>query len=147
MSLIGPRIYLALVWLYLVGIVVQTFLAGAALFYPARDFELHRNLGWTLHLVPVLLLIAAVAGRVGRELIWWTVALSMLSGLTVLFLTVALLVVQGIQPLLPGFKADLPWVAALHPVLALAIFWLAITIGLKAWRLVRAAGSASAQGV
>ena len=132
MSLIGPRIYLALVWLYLVGIVVQTFLAGAALFYPARDFELHRNLGWTLHLVPVLLLIAAVAGRVGRELIWWTVAL---------------LVVQGIQPLLPGFKADLPWVAALHPVLALAIFWLAITIGLKAWRLVRAAGSASAQGV
>jgi hypothetical protein len=122
MASIGPRIYLALVWLYLAAIVVQVFLAGAALFYPARDFELHRNLGWILHLVPVLLLVAAVAGRVGRETIWWTVAL---------------LVVQGIQPLLPGLRADLPWVAALHPVLAFAIFWLALTLGLRAWRLVR----------
>lgn len=122
MASVGPRIYLALVWLYLGAIVVQVFLAGTALFYPARDFELHRGLGWLLHLAPVLLLIAALAGRVGREIAWWTVAL---------------LVVQGIQPLLPGLRADLPWAAALHPVLALAIFWLALALGLKAWRLVR----------
>lgn len=128
MASLGPRIYLALVWLYLAAIVVQVFLAGAALFYPGRDFELHRNLGWLLHLVPVLLLIAALAGRGGRELVWWTVAL---------------LVVQGIQPLLPGVRTDLPWLAALHPVLALVIFWLALTIGLRAWRLVRTPATAS----
>lgn len=128
MASIGARIYLALVWVYLAAIVVQVFLAGAALFYPGRDFELHRNLGWILHLVPVLLLIAALAGRVGRELVWWTVAL---------------LVVQGIQPLLPGVRADLPWLAALHPVLALVIFWLALSIGMRAWRLVRSSGPAS----
>ena len=127
----GPRIYLTLVWLYLAGIVVQTFLAGAALFSPERNFELHRGLGYLLHLYPILLVIAAVAGRLGREMITWTLAL---------------LVVQGIQPLLPGLRADYPLVAAFHPVLVLAIFWLGISLGLKAWRLVTSTDSATAQG-
>jgi hypothetical protein len=115
--------FLGLVWIYLAGIVVQTFLAGAALFSPGRDFELHRNLGYLLHLAPIGLLMVAVVGRVGREIISWTVAL---------------LIVQGIQPLLPMLRANLPLVAALHPVLVLAIFWLGVTISLKTWRLVRA---------
>lgn len=122
--------FLGLVWIYLAGIVVQTFLAGAALFSPGHDFEAHRTLGYLLHLVPVLLLIVAAVGRVGREILLWTAAL---------------LVVQGIQPLLPMLRADIPLAAALHPVLALAIFWLAITIGMRAWRLVREPASASAQ--
>ena len=126
----GARyIYLALDWIYLAAIVTQVFLAGIALFGPERDFATHINLGWILHLVPVLLLIAAAVGRVGRRTIWWTVAL---------------LVVQGAQPLLPGLRADLPWAAALHPVLALIIFWLALTIGLQAWRLVREPAPATA---
>jgi hypothetical protein len=37
--------FVGLVWLYLAGVVGQTFLAGAALFSPERDFELHRSLG------------------------------------------------------------------------------------------------------
>lgn len=123
--------FLGLVWLYLAGIVVQTFLAGAALFSPGRDFELHRTLGYLLHLAPIGLLIVAVAARVGREIISWTVAL---------------LVVQGIQPLLPMLRADFPLVAAFHPVLVLAIFWLGITLGMKAWRLAATSDSASAQG-
>lgn len=114
--------FVGLVWLYLAGIVVQTFLAGAALFTPERDFELHRNLGYLLHLAPIGLLIVAVVAKVGRELIIWTVAL---------------LLVQGIQPLLPGLRASMPLVAALHPVLVLAIFWLGVTLGLRASRLVR----------
>ena len=119
----GARyVYLALVWIYLAAIVTQVFLAGVALFGPERDFATHINLGWILHLVPVLLLVAAAVARVGSRTIWWTVAL---------------VLVQGVQPLLPGLRANLPWAAALHPVLALIIFWLALTIGLRAWRLVR----------
>jgi len=128
MALWGPRVYLVLVWLYLAGIVVQTFLAGTALFTPERNFDLHRDLGYLLHLAPIGLVIVAVAGRVGREIITWTGAL---------------LVVQGIQPLLPGLRADLPWAAALHPVLVLAIFWLGVMLGLKAWLLVRSPASTS----
>ncbi len=123
--------FLALVWLYLAGIVGQTFLAGAALFSPGRDFELHRSLGYLLHLAPIGLLIVAVVARVGRDIITWTVGL---------------LIVQGIQPLLPMLRGDYPLLAAFHPVLVLGIFWLGITIGLKAWRLVYAAEPTSAQG-
>ena len=119
----GARyVYLALVWLYLVGIVVQVFLAGMGLFGAARDFEPHIGLGWLLHLVPILLLVAAAVAKVGRRLIWWTVAL---------------LVVQFVQPILALARDDAPVVAAFHPVLALVIFWLALTIGVMAWRLVR----------
>ena len=119
----GARwVYLALVWIYLVGILGQVFLAGIGLFGVAKDFEPHVGLGWILHLVPVLLLIVAAAARVGSRLIWWNVAL---------------LVVQFIQPILATMRNDQPVVAAFHPVLALVIFWLAVTIGLKAWRLVR----------
>lgn len=119
----GARyVYLALVWIYLAGILVQVFLAGSALFSVGRDFEPHIGLGWILHLVPVLLLIAAAVARVGSRLIWWNVAL---------------LVVQFIQPILATLRNDQPLVAAFHPVLALIVFWLALTIGLQAWRLVR----------
>jgi hypothetical protein len=119
----GARyLYLVLVWVYLAGILFQVFLAGMGLFGTTRDFEPHVGLGWILHLVPVLLLIVAAVARVGSRLIWWNVAL---------------LVVQFVQPLLALARDDTPVVAAFHPVLALVIFWLALTIGLKAWRLVR----------
>ena len=122
--------FVGLVWLYLAGVVGQTFLAGAALFSPERDFELHRNLGYLLHLAPIGLLIVAVVARVGREIITWTVAL---------------LIVQGIQPLLPMLRADYPLLAAFHPVLVLAIFWIGVSLGMKAWRLVRSSEPTSSQ--
>jgi len=125
----GARyVYLGLVWIYLGAILVQVFLAGTGLFSAQRDFEPHIGLGWILHLVPVLLIIAAAA-RVGARLLWWTAAL---------------LVVQFIQPILPALRTDLPWAAALHPVLAVIIFWLAASIGLQAWRLLRQPAPASA---
>ena len=71
---------------------------------------------------PILLLIVAALARVGARLLWWSAAL---------------LVVQFIQPILATLRDDQPVVAAFHPVLALVIFWLAFTIGLKAWHLAR----------
>jgi len=119
----GARyLYLVLVWLYLVGLLVQVFLIGIALFGTAHDFAPHVNLGWILHLAPILLLIVAAIARVGSRLLLWTAAL---------------MVVQFIQPILATLRNDQPIVAAFHPVLALIIFWLAFTIGLMAWRLVR----------
>lgn len=119
----GARyVYLAMVWAYLAGILVQVFLIGSALFGAAHDFEPHIGLGWILHLVPILLLIVGAIARVGSRLLWWTTAL---------------MVVQFIQPILATLRNDVPLLAAFHPVLALIIFWLAFTIGLMAWRLVR----------
>lgn len=126
----GARyVYLGMVWAYVIGILVQVFLIGIALFGAAHDFEPHIGLGWLLHLVPVLLLIVAAIARVGSRLLWWNTAL---------------LVVQFIQPILATMRDDQPLVAAFHPVLALIIFWLAFTIGVMAWRLVRDAAPAPA---
>ena len=119
----GARyVFIAIVWIYVAAILFQVFLAGIGLFGAAKDFEPHAGLGWILHLVPVLLLIVAAVARVGSSLLRWTAAL---------------LVVQFVQPILATLRNDAPVAAAFHPVLALVIFWLALTIGLKAWRLVR----------
>jgi putative tricarboxylic transport membrane protein len=126
----GARyLYAAMVWAYLVGILVQVFLIGFALFSAAHDFQPHIGLGWLLHLVPILLLVVGAIARVGSRLLWWNTAL---------------LVVQFIQPILATMRNDQPVVAAFHPVLALIIFWLAFTLGLMAWRLARATSPAVA---
>ena len=120
----GARwLFLLMVMGYLAALLLQVFLAGMALFGAEQDFEPHRNLGYLIHLSPIPIILVAVVARVGPRLLWWTGAL---------------FVVQGIQPLLPLMRDDLPWAAALHPVLALVVFWLGATIGLQAWRLVRA---------
>jgi hypothetical protein len=119
----GARwLFLLMIWGYVAALLVQVFLAGMALFGVEHNFELHRNLGYLIHLTPIPLIIVAAVAKVGSRLLWWTGAL---------------FVVQAIQPLLPMLRGDLPWAAALHPVLALVIFWLGITIGLGTWRLVR----------
>ncbi len=126
----GARyLYVALVWIYLAAILVQVFLAGIGMFDAAKDFEPHRSLGWILHLGPVLLLIVAAIARVGARTIWWNVAL---------------LISVGVQPFLPGLRSDVPLAAALHPVNALLIFWLTLTVGLRAWQLVRQPAATSA---
>lgn len=119
----GARwLFLVAIWAYVAVVLYQVFLAGMGLFGAERDFELHRNLGYLIHLSPIPLIILAAVARVGSRTLLWTGAL---------------FVVQGIQPLLPMLREDLPWAAALHPVLALVVFWLGISIGLQAWQLVR----------
>lgn len=126
----GARwLFLVLVGVYLAAVLYQVFLAGMGLFGGDHDFESHRTLGYLIHLTPIPLILVAAVARVGSRLLLWTAAL---------------FVVQGIQPLLPMMRTDLPWAAALHPVLALVVFWLGITIALQAWRLVREQAPAEA---
>ena len=119
----GARwLFLLAIWGYVAVVLFQVFLAGMGLFGAERDFELHRMLGYLIHLSPIPLIIVAAVAKVGSRTLLWTGAL---------------FVVQGIQPLLPLLRGDMPWAAALHPVLALVVFWLGISIGLQAWQLVR----------
>lgn len=127
----GARwLFLVMIWGYVAVVLFQVFLAGMALFGAERDFELHRNLGYLIHLTPIPLILVAVVAKVGQRLLLWTGAL---------------FVVQAIQPLLPMLREDLPWAAALHPVLAVVLFSLGVTIGLQAWQLVRSVASTPAE--
>jgi hypothetical protein len=99
------RVNRGVAWLAMAGFVVQFYLIGAALF-GVTNVELHRRLGYLLIIPVALLVILAVAGRLGGR----TIGLSAL-----------LLVLFVVQALLPSLRANLPWLAALHPLNALAL--------------------------
>lgn len=115
----------ALAWIFVGLVALQVFLAGVGLF-GAGDLELHRDLGYAVAAFPLLLLLATWPARPGRQLAW---------------LSAALLVIGHIQTALPSFREDLPFIAALHPVNALAIFWLGLVVARRATAAARSAGA------
>jgi hypothetical protein len=126
----GARMaYAALAWLFVVGVLVQVFFIGLTLFVDEKNVELHRNLGWILHLWPILILIAAAVGRVGRAQILTALALA---------------IVTFIVPILATLRASSPVIAAIHPVGAILVFALAILVAWNAWIAVRGAQPAIA---
>lgn len=120
----GARyLYAGLAWAFVAGLVVQVFFIGLGLFAGSENLELHRSLGWILHLVPILILVLAAVARAGRRQI---------------LLTAALAVTVFIVPILVIMRAEMPVAAALHPVGALLAFLLAIMVAVEATRLARA---------
>ena len=109
-----------LAWGFLALIAIQFFLAGIGIF-GAGTMATHRDFGYLLSLLPLFLVIAAAVAR-ARQLVW-------LSG--------ALLVLTFVQTLLPLLKADLPYIAALHPVNALVLAALTATLARRATELAR----------
>jgi hypothetical protein len=67
---IARKVLVVLAWLYLLGVVVQFFLAGLGLpELGGEGMDAHEGLGYSaLHLTPILFIIAGLVGRVGREL-------------------------------------------------------------------------------
>jgi hypothetical protein len=120
-------IYATLAWLFVAGVIVQVFLAGVGLF-GAGSLDLHRSFGYWIELIPLLMLPFAWPAHVGRRMVW---------------LNVALFVVVLIQTSLPYAKTDMPLVAALHPVNALLVFWLGLTIGRGGLALARESADAT----
>ena len=91
----------------LVLVTLQFFLAGLGMF-GATSFEAHEFTGFALvHGATLLMLIFALAGRMGRP--HWIYGLG-------LFLLVF------VQVGLPGAAEDAPGIAAIHPLLALVIW-------------------------
>jgi hypothetical protein len=114
-------VFAALAWVFLALVGLQVFFAGIGIF-GAGDIELHRGFGWLLPMVALFLLLpAAAATRAGR-------LTGLVGGLVVLVI---------VQTMLPAFKADAPYIAALHPVNALAIAALTLTIAQRATALAR----------
>jgi len=105
--------------LFALGVLLQAFLAGAAMaeLGGSGDFESHISFGYTgMGILALLVLIAAGLGRADRVQIWGSIAL---------------FVDYVVQTLLPNFRDSSPVVAALHPVNALLLF------GIAAWMFAR----------
>lgn len=131
------QVHAAAAWLLVAGIVVQVFLAGAAIanLGGSGDFSTHIAFGYeAVGLLFLLVLVAAIAARRGRRDIG---------------LAFGLLVLYVIQTMLPSFKASAPWLAALHPVNAMLLFGLSVWYARRALatRNVEAAATVVATGV
>lgn len=126
---IARTAHVGAVWLFAVGVLVQGYLAGGAIreLGGSGDFALHRDIGYSLGLLALIVLVTAFLGRYTRAHI----------GLSAL-----LLVLYIVQTSLPFLRGDAPAVAALHPVNAMAMLVLAVAIAVRARRA--GAGEASA---
>src|SRR5690606_23411639 len=95
---------------FLACVAIQVFLAGLGVFAGAANFATHRDFGYLFGWLTLVLLVLALAGRLGRAWINWSAVL---------------LVLFALQSVFVAVRSSLPEVAALHPVNAIAIFWVA----------------------
>lgn len=110
--------YLVAAWLFVVGVLVQVFLAGMVVVALRMGWDNHAGLGHMLGLPLLLMLVTVYLGRFPRSMKW---------------LTWLLFLVYIIQADVLIFMRDsLPVVAAFHPVLALVDFALGLRLATAA---------------
>ena len=106
-----------------VGLVLQVFLAGLGVFDDPTFFLTHRDTGYTLELVALVVIVLAAVARAGRAQI----------GIAALIFGLFLL-----QSVFVAVRVSSPAVAALHPVNGFFILLLSIVLARRAWALARA---------
>jgi len=126
------RAHLFVAWAFVAGVILQVFLAGLGVFDSPARFVDHVTWGYTLEILPVLLLALAAIGRLGRRQVTFAAALF---GMFIL------------QSILVALRADFPMVAALHPVNGFAILFLGTVAAREAWAAREASESRGAAAV
>jgi cytochrome b561 len=121
---IARPVHLVVAWLLVIGLFYQVFLAGMGVFAGESNFETHVNLGYTLTILPVILIVTAIVGRFGRR---EAIAAAVMFGQFIL------------QSLLVAMRESTPPVAALHPVNGFLILLIAMWLARDAWRVFNAA--------
>jgi hypothetical protein len=99
--------------LFIACVVVQVFLAGLGVFDDPSRFTLHRDFGYLFGWLGLILLVLAIAGRMGRRVV----------GLSVL-----LVVLFAMQSVFVALRTSQPVIAALHPVNGFLIGLVAIVL-------------------
>ena len=107
-----------LAWLYVASLLIQVFLAGLAVFVDPATFAVHVDFGRIV--VGLLSLFLPIVAWLGR--------------LPLVRLAAGVLLFYLFQTSLPEVRASYPVVAALHPMFALVLFWLAVRLAGKARR-------------
>lgn len=115
---VARSVYLVAAVLLVVGACGQVFLAGLGVFAGQANFTTHRDFGFMLELLPVMV-VAALVGRMGRTFIGGAALLIVLFGLQSVFIAV---------------RTSQPGVAALHPLNGFLILLVAIYLSVASWR-------------
>ena len=119
---LGRNLLAIATWALAIGVVIQVFLAGLGVFrgYKPLDWELHRNVGYLLGVVALLLAILAFVVRANR----------VQRGLGIL-----LVVLFVLQSVFIALRESAPEVAALHVVNGMAIVLVTALFAMRTWRL------------
>lgn len=117
------QVHAGVAWLVVGAIVIQVLLAGLSIAQlgGTGSFITHVDVGRIFGIVFLLLVVTALLARAGRRRVLQAAGL------------LGLYVVQSFLPYMDD-ALGLPIVAALHPVNALLMFWLAVLYARAAWR-------------
>ena len=131
--MIWRRLHAAAALIWVAAIVVQVILAGQAIadLGGSGDFSSHRDFGYTIGLVQLVVILLALVARMPRREIG--IALGIL-GLYI------------VQTVLPSARGSSPFIAALHPLNAMILFTLSIWYARRAWRAAMEARSSAIVG-
>jgi hypothetical protein len=121
---IARTIHLIVIWLLVACVIAQVFLAGLGVFRDPATFRTHAEFAYVWEWLAVILLVAAIIGRLGRVQIGGAVLL------------IALLALQSV---LIAVRTTQPAIAALHPVNGLLIGVEVFVLAWRAWNSWRAA--------
>ncbi|MBP2079927.1 DUF6220 domain-containing protein [Oceanobacillus polygoni] len=119
---IGKNIFLVLAILFLIGVIAQIFLAGLAIFASPVHWIKHITL---IHLfgfnIPLFMLLFAWMGAMPR---WaYGAVFGLLTSVFAMYFT-------------GNMAAKLPWIAALHPVIAIVLFVIAFVVVIETVKLI-----------
>ena len=98
--------------------IVQIFLAGLGVFDDPKAFITHREFGYAFGWLTLVILVLALLGREPRRI----------TGLAAL-----LLVLFALQSVFVALRADLPAIAALHPLNGFLILGTSTVITVRSW--------------
>jgi uncharacterized protein DUF6220 len=125
---VARKLFVGFAWLFVLAVAIQFLLAGLGVL-GGQSMEAHRQWGFlVLHVIPILMLIAAIVGRMGRN---------------VLALTGVLFLLVLVQPLFADAQLDPRWLRSLHVLNALFVFALGYHLAQRGTRTVRGMGVAA----
>lgn len=110
MKRILSYLYIGGAWLMVLSLLATILMAGMALFVRNSLWETHREFGWGSELPGLLLIVLGLLRWIPRRLVAWLAA-------------VLLLII--VQIVLPGLREGLPYLAALHPLNASVLTYVA----------------------
>lgn len=110
------KLFFGLAWAMVLCVTVQIFIAGLAIFTDSSYWSGHRTLVHFMELVPVIMLIVALAGKLPTALKWQS------------FILLALIFIQY-------FTAHFPGAGAVHPVIAMILFALSLHVAQRSSRM------------
>lgn len=109
---VGKFMFKLLAWAFLVCIVAQVFIAGLATFSDASNWEIHRSFIKLFALAPLFMFLLTFVCRIKGMKRW--VSLGLFALVVFQFLSIQFFSSAGV-------------IAALHPVVAMLLFWGSIT--------------------